>query len=361
MRSFLTSFYRTLLIFLMALLPALVAAAGNHSLIVGQSIDLSGPNGGIGRDYVAGIRTAFDAINAAGGIGGKRVIYMVRDDAGEPETAKKLVSELIEHDHVDYLFGSVGDATTLATLNTPAFKRSGLTLFAPLSNTESARVHYWRPSYQQEVRYLLGYFEKLGIKRVGLAVQQSSMTPAALEDLLETLHKRGMTVTGHVTVGANGPAMASAAKKLADSQPGFVVMIADTIGSAFFLKEFRRLDAKTFVAGTSLINLVTLREIAGMNAVDWTVFSQVVPNPAGSTSALQLEHNTMMRKYRDETVSSLTLEGFLVAKTFVKSLQTGPQRDFDLGGLTVTTGPTSGRLSNYLDIALFKKGAGLVF
>lgn len=360
MRIYSGVFYRILLILFSTLLPALVAAA-SKGVIVGQSIDLSGPNGAIGRDYVAGIRTEFDAINAAGGIGGRRVTYLVRDDAGVPEATRRLVSELIEHDQVDYLFGGVGDATTLATLNTPAFRRSGLTLFAPLANTESARVRYWRPSYQQEIRYLLGYFEKLGVKRVGLAVQDSSMARAALDDLSEVLRKRGMTVSGSVTLGANGPTMTSAAKKLADSQPGFVVMIADTIGSAFFLKAFRDLNAKTFVAGTSLINLATLREIAGIKAVDWTVFSQVVPNPAGSNSALQLEHNAMMKKYRDEPLSSLTLEGFLVAKTLVKSLQPGTKGDFDLGGLTVSNAAAGARLSNYLDIALFKKGAGLVF
>ena len=360
MTLFPPAFYRLLVIFLTALLPWSVSAAGN-TVVVGQSIDLSGPNGAIGRDYVAGIRTAFDAINAAGGINGKRVTYLVRDDVGDPDTAVKVVTELIERDQVDYLFGGVGDATTRATLNAAAFKRSNLTVYAPLANTESTRAHYWRPSYQEEVRYLLSYFEKLGIKRVGLAYQDASISRDALDDISDTLRKRGMTITGTIAIAANRAALAAEAKKLADSQPGFVVVLADTIGSAFFLKEFRHLDSRTFVAGTSLINLATLREIAGMKAVEWTVFSQVVPNPLGAATPLQLEHNAMMKKYRDESVSSLTLEGFLVAKTFGRSLSPGQKREFDLGGMYVATGPAEPRMSHYLDIALFKKGAGLVF
>ncbi len=128
-----------------------------------------------------------------------------------------------------------------------------------------------------------------------------------------------------------------------------------------------------FVAGTSLINLSTLREVAGAKAVEWTVFSQVVPNPNSATSLIQVEHLNMMRKYRDEAVSSLTLEGFAAAKTLTKAIQQAKHsrsalqeliaqdRDIDLGGLSVGVRPHSDHLSSYLDIALFNKGSGLMF
>ena len=87
-----------------SLLPS-VAAAANNAIVVGQAIDLSSPNGSIGRDYVAGIKTCFDAINAAGGINGRRVHLIVRDDQGSADGAVKAAAELIENDRVDYLFG----------------------------------------------------------------------------------------------------------------------------------------------------------------------------------------------------------------------------------------------------------------
>ena len=127
------------------------------------------------------------------------------------------------------------------------------------------------------------------------------------------------------------------------------------------------------MAGTSLINLETLRELAGAGAVEWTVFSQVVPNPNTGRSSIQLEHLNMMKKYRDEPPSSLTLEGFTVAKTLIRAIQRSKRSNqaalqdllnqdvnIDLGGLSVTASPNSQHLSGYLDIALFKKN-GLVF
>lgn len=363
--------------FFVLLCSSLPAYAAGNMVVIGQSIDLSSPNAAIGRDYVAGIKTYFDSINSHGGINGKRVVYIVRDDQGKPELAVKAVTELIERDQIDYLLGGVGDAATQAILDAPAFKRSGMILFAPLAaavQKDRSRVLFWRPNYQQEIQYLFSHFGKLGIKDVGIVYQESPLNQEAYNSLSTEIRDRGMKLTGTVRIGVNNDQIAVEAAKLAGSKPGFVIVIADTIGTALFLKEFRKYEAKTFVASTSLINLETLREVAGLKAVEWTVFSQVVPNPNAATSPIQIEHINMMKKFRDESVSSLTLEGFAVAKALAKSIQLSKRTnrsalqeliaqnsDIDLGGLSIVSTSKSNHLSNYLDIALFRKGSGLLF
>lgn len=128
------------------------------------------------------------------------------------------------------------------------------------------------------------------------------------------------------------------------------------------------------MAGTSLINLSAVREVAGGRALEWTVFSQVVPNPQTAATLLQVEHMNGMKKYRDEEVSSVTLEGFAAAKALMgvirQSKRSGRQAfdefisrkaTIDLGGLSVAATNGSNRLSGYVAIALFHKGSGLVF
>ena len=155
--------------------------------------------------------------------------------------------------------------------------------------------------------------------------------------------------------------------------PNIVIAIADTLATGFFLKQFRKHAPKTFVAGMSMNNLETLAEIAGPAALEWAVFSQVVPNPLGKTSTVQIDHSTVMKKFRDESLSSLTLEGFAVAKTLAKAIQMGKSgRDglqelvahrkvIDLGGLTIVPSDGTHHMSNYVDMALFRKGGGLLF
>lgn len=368
-------FYRACLAALL-FLPLASHAAGNV-IVIGQAIDLSGPNAAIGRDYVAGIKTYFDALNASGGINGRRIQYIVRDDQGLPAVAVSAVTELIERDQVDFLFGGVGDNTTQAVLNAPAFKRSSHILFAPLAAGDpktAARALFWRPSYKQEIRHILSHFRQLGVKDIGVVYQETASNQEAYQDLTAEIRERGIRLTGTARITMAGDQIATEASRLAGTRPGFVIVIADTIGTALFLKEFRKHDSRTFVAGTSLINLSTLRELAGAKAVEWTVFSQVVPSPNAGASLLQLEHLNMMKKYRDEAVSSLTLEGFAAAKSLAKAIQQSkrPSRsslaelmaqdaNIDLGGFAIGLSPNSNRLSSYLDIALFKKGSELVF
>jgi ABC-type branched-subunit amino acid transport system substrate-binding protein len=360
--------------FFMASQPA--KAAGD-TIVVGQSIDLSGPNGAIGRDYVAGIKTYFDALNSSGGINGKKIYYVVRDDTGKPDLAVKSVEDLIERDQADYLIGGIGDEVTQAVADSSALKRSGQILFAPLASSthiHGSRVMFWRPSYRQELRYIFSYFGKLGMKDIGIVYQDNSDNREPYNDLINETRVQGLRLAGVARITSSSAQVAAEAARLAKAKPGFVVVIADTIGTGLFLKEFRQHDRQTFVAGTSLTNLSMLRELAGDKAVEWTMFSQVVPSPNSATSMIQIEHLDMMRKYRDEAVSSMTLEGFAVAKTLAKAIQNVKTANrsalrewlvrgnaIDIGGLSISASSESNRLSSYLDIALLRKGSELVF
>lgn len=359
-----------------AALPLFAHAAGKP-IVIGQAVDLSSQNGSIGRDYVAGIKTYFDALNAAGGINGRHVDYIVKDDQGQSDLSAAAVAELIERDRADFLIGGVGDDITQAVLNSPAFKRSGQILYAPLTGAEQGKethVLYWRPSYMQEMKYIFSYFTKLGMKDVGVVYQSSTVSQDAFNSLQNEIKAQGMRVTGSVRVAGNGDQIARDAAKLSQTKPQFVIVVGDTIATGLFLKEFRKTNPQTFVAGTSLTNLSTLLELAGSSGVKWTVFSQVVPNPNSSASPIQAEHQNMMKKYRDEAVSSLTLEGFAAAKALVKTIQQTKRYNYealedivahnaniDLGGLNMVCSPGVNHLSTYLDIALFSRGSELVF
>ena len=352
---------------------ALFAVAPCHAgkaLVVGQSIDLSGPNGSIGRDYVAGITTYFDSVNQKGGIDGRKIQYLVRDDHGVAAEAATNVSTLIKDDRADYLLGAIGNDATQAISAAPAFTQSRHVLFAPLADSSAsgnARVVFWRPSIDSELLFLLSYFEKLGFKDVGVALQASPQNNRAFQFLSAEMKKRRMAISGVAKMSSNGANMQQEAQRLSKSGAKLVISIGDTISSAQFLRAFRTYDPSTFVAGTSLINLTTLSEIAGSRATEFTVFSQVVPNPATKVSALQAEHIDMMKRFRDEPVSSVTLEGFAVAKTLVRMMKLDPaamassRTPIDLGGMSVVSAQGSHNLSRYVDIALFKRGGGLMF
>lgn len=352
------------------------AFAQDNAIVIGQAIDLSGPSGSIGRDYVAGITTYFDSLNVAGGLNGRRIKYLVRDDQGDAAISAKAVAELIVKDKVDYLLGGIGLSVTNAVVASPAFKQSTLTLFAPLVSSVkdyNSRVVFWRPSPEQEMQYIFSYFDKLGIKSVGIAYQESEFNQEMYQYVVAEVSKRKMSLSGVARISNSPVENEKEASALATKNPGIVIVVSDTVGAGLFLKQFRKRADKTFVAGMSLINLETLAEVAGRSALEWTVFSQVVPNPLGKKTIVQIDHSAMMKKFRDEDLSSLTLEGFIVAKTLAKAITMSKSgRDglqalitqkhtLDLGGISVTPDDPSRHMSGYVDIALFRKGGGLLF
>lgn len=366
--------FRSLLYLAWSLLISSTVLAADKTIVIAQIIDLSGPNGAIGLDYVAGITSYFDSINQRGGIVGKQVRFIVRDDRGDPKLAAKAAEQLITKESPEYLIGGIGNEVTQAILATPDFVRSGLVLFAPLTDALpefGKRAIVWRPSRQQEIQYIFSYFDKLGIKKIGVTYDESSAEKAAFAMVEKEIASHKMQLVGTVQLSSKANMTTQQINALVKAKPDIVISLTDTINTGLFLKTFRKAAPFTFVTGTSMTNLSTLAEIAGSSAMEWTVFSQVVPNPASSGSPIQIEHRKIMQKFRDEPVSPMTLEGFVVGKTLTHVIQAGKDNagfknlsksNVDLGGFQLIHTTNSNKsLSQFVDVALFRRGGKLIY
>jgi hypothetical protein len=100
-----------------------------------------------------------------------------------------------------------------------------------------------------------------------------------------------------------------------------VLVVADSVATANFVRSWRESDTATFIVGLSIVNHATVLELAGPKRAVGTLLTQVVPDPTKSHEAIVGEHLRLMRKFRDEPPSHLTLEGFLAAKTLVTALR----------------------------------------
>ena len=88
----------------------LVFALGGGSvqaadIVIGQAAPLSGTLASTGKEMVLGAKVYFDSINAQGGIGGRRINHVVKDDGYKTEETVRLTKELIEKDKAVGLIG----------------------------------------------------------------------------------------------------------------------------------------------------------------------------------------------------------------------------------------------------------------
>src|SRR5436190_11781586 len=83
-------------------------------IVFGQSAVFEGPAAALGLGMREGILAAFHEANTGGGVNGRRLELVSRDDGYEPDRAIENTSQLINVDKVFALIGEVGTPTSKA-------------------------------------------------------------------------------------------------------------------------------------------------------------------------------------------------------------------------------------------------------
>ncbi len=107
------------------------AASTGDTIRVGVYGDTTGATSSFGVSTKNGIELAFDEINAAGGVNGKKFEMIFEDDQGSPEKAKTVISKLINQDKVVAVLGEVASSNSLAAA--PVAQEAKVPMITPSS------------------------------------------------------------------------------------------------------------------------------------------------------------------------------------------------------------------------------------
>lgn len=200
-----------------------------------------------------------------------------------------------------------------------------MVLFAPLSGAEigtsSDSIVFVRPTYKDEVRHAIRHFGQLSVLRFTVVYLDNNFGQGISTEIRTQLNADGKKPVAELAIPLSLAGLGNVARKALAQKPQVIVIVADTIASAEFVKQVRGLDNSAQIVALSTVNHRTLMELAKADLATGTMITQVVPNPLARVTKLQNDHLTLMAKYRDEPRSHLTLEGFLAAKAFVKLLE----------------------------------------
>ena len=202
---------RSLRVLAMALLVAVPAHASqgvsDSEVVIGSVSDLSGPFAAFGAPAVAGAQLHFDAVNAAGGIHGRTIRFVVEDMGYEMPRAIQAYNKLINRDEVFAMLLSLG-----TPMNIAGFELMGPKNIPNVSPMSAARQLLSEPVglkfagtsfYYDELRQASRYMaENRGITQLctmilptdfGTEIQAALMDEAEANDALtyaaETTHK----------------------------------------------------------------------------------------------------------------------------------------------------------------------------
>lgn len=356
-------------------LLAVAAFAGDEGVSateirLGASQVLSGPLGPQTLQYGEGARLLFDAVNAGGGIHGRKIGFNTLDDGFDPKRAVENTRKLIEEQKVFMLFNSTGTAQTAAVL--PMLKESRTILFGPVTGASSLReganpfLFHVRAGYANEAEKIVSQLKQTGVTRVVFFYQDDAFGKAILAEVKKATAAENLPLAAEVKVDPAAPDFAAAAAAAAQANPQAVII--GTAGQTFpnFVKAVLATSARPVFYGFSVASLdVINRELK--EKARGVVLAQIMPSLRNPTIPVVAEYLKLLKaKAPDAAPSASQFEGFVHARLLVEGLRrTG--RDLNsasfartlenageiaFGRFTAKYSPKSHNGSDYVELAI---------
>jgi len=345
------------------------------TIVLGQSAAFSGPAQQLGIQMRDGMKLWFDHVNRQGGIRGRKIRLVTRDDGYESALAAENTRKLIQEDNVFALVGYVGTPTSKASL--PIFTAAKVPFVGPFTGAELLRdpfnryIFNVRASYYNETDQIVQQLLTTGSKRFAVFYQNDSYGQAGLKGVEIAVSKRGGEIVSTGTVERNTVDVAKAVKAIIPTRPDAVIMISAYKSIAAFIRAAKREAYNGQFYNVSFVGSTALSNELGKDG-HGVAISQVVPFPWSRKVEVVREFHELAAKAKVD-INFSSLEGFLVAKVtveglrrvggrpltrerFIEAMETMNSADF--GGFLVSYSRKDHNGSKFVDLTIIARDGG---
>jgi branched-chain amino acid transport system substrate-binding protein len=359
-----------------------ISASGADDIVIGQVAPLSGVLADTGKDMVLGAKVYFDYINEQGGVHGKRIRHVIKDDGYKVDETVRLTREVIDKDGALALIGFAGTGNVGELLRQKVLEDANIALVAPYTGGEVLRtpfnpyIFHIRAGYADEAEGIVNQLIMLNMKRIGVMYQDDPFGKAGLAGVEAALKKRGLEIVGTGPYEKNTDNVAHAVQEIAKANPQAVVMISVNKSTAAFSKQIRSVSTVAQLVNISVVNPKEISRLIGPESARGIGVAQVMPYPYSATVSIVKEYQQAMKKYAPAgtELSYTSFEEFVGAKVLVEGLKRagpGASREkviraletlnpFDTGGFTVRFSPNNRIGSRFVEITVIGKDGRLL-
>ena len=314
------------------------------------------------------VMTAIDAyfqyINDNGGVNGRNLVLVSRDDGYDPARAVSAVRELIDREKVFALVGGIGTANGLAVL--PFIKRNKIPWVSPSTGSgqfakqSDGLIYATYTNYGIESALMTRYaVNELGNKKIAVFYQNDGYGKEGLEGVRSEVAKllsQGVdaTVVSEISYERGETNMGVQALRLSASGADALVMYSTPTAAASLLNEIQNLDYHPRILATSALLDPSLLANPGMQGALLAAFfklpSVVVGEGNGDPVADDIYVN-VVAKYAPEAAKDpfRSLAGIAFAQPLVEALKAaGPDltRESLIAALKNISGYDTGLFAN---------------
>ena len=286
-------------------LCGLVSAVHAQDIKIGYNADQSAS--GTAELGTAG-RWAFEAaiedLNKAGGILGRKVVGIIRDDLGAPPKSIQIMNELIDNEKVDAVVGSANSGNALAWLHIPQQKKVPV-MVSIATATEITRRYAKEPQNylfrvsmvdREQVALLVAYAVKASKgQKIAILADSTGYGQGGARDATEVLALHNVKPVLVEKYGPKDTDMTSQLTKIREAGADTVIIYGIADGSGHVLRSMEKIDYLPTTLGT------------------WGNLSSLLPRIAGSKLA---EHLILAASTTEDSNAKAKALGERVRKNF---------------------------------------------
>ena len=161
----------------------------NSPIAIGAFLSLSGTDASFSGSTKKGLELAIEQINSKGGVKGRRLKLIIKDDQGKPETAAQLVEALADQDNVVAIIGQAASQLSLAAA--PIAQKKQVPMISPSSTNPrvtEAGDYVFRVCFIDPFQaYVMAKFARSHLKVDKVAILRDRKSEYSIEKVL-SLH-----------------------------------------------------------------------------------------------------------------------------------------------------------------------------
>jgi branched-chain amino acid transport system substrate-binding protein len=274
---------------LLAAATALALSAQAQEIKLGFNGDLSAsPSAQSGKAGVIGIQAAIDDINAAGGVLGRKLSLVIRDDQSQPPKSIQNMSDLIDNEKVVAVLGPTNSGNALAWKHLPNQKKvismgmigSGTDITKPM--TPGAENYMFRVSMvdREQVAGLVAYVAKMGGKKIGLMGETTGYGQGGLKDLEEIAKLHGLVPLATEKFAVADTDMTSQLNKMKAAGVDTILVWAQGTPTGQLVRSMEKINYFPTMMSSWAADNITFFDAAGKTLANKPIFMRTMVNPS---------------------------------------------------------------------------------
>ncbi|WP_077002506.1 ABC transporter substrate-binding protein [Variovorax sp. KK3] len=329
---------------------------GARTVVLGQSVPLTGAASEIGLAFAAGCRLYATQFNDSNADSGLQLKLLQLDDGYDAQRAAANARNLLGKDKADLLFGFVGTASSEAGATAAA--QQGTVLFAPFAAADSLRspahqnVFHVRPSMADEAIKIVRQCATVGQTRIALVGDDDAMGRAGLAAVEQAMADQKLgALVAKALVPPAGNKLDAALADVQKASPQAIVLVSLSGTTAEAIRKLRKSGYAGSFMAFSIVGIDPLYAALGKD-IRGIVISQVVPSPRPSATPIVKEYLGAVEN-SDQTASYEGLEGFIATKAAAEAIKRAGRgftpatlqrvmagmTDYDVGGFRINLRP----------------------